>query len=569
MNSISKNRIARWVLLAAGLVAIIALTGMNVYSLYTLRNTMVDTDRERKNLQLEEVVSKIRQSMYEPFWGLGRINLSTVEAQFEQNRQFPDNFKEVIEKAANSGFYSEVYYTPENTDPCGNSRVFSYDNENDKFDPTRDYNDLICDGVGVARTRARIALDDIEYRWNTSVQFDTHRSMNIALIDINGDRNIIGFLTFIIDQDYLVNDYIQPLLVETFGDENKSGVAVWLHNWVQDEVLATNASSIDYDVDLVDYRQVFPNFFQNWNIKIQYNTTEAAVAYNDSLTKNLLVLGAAVSLLIGAMFFMFNTAQKERKLAMRQAGFLANVTHELKTPLAVMQAAGENIADGRVKDEDRLKKYGDHIYNEAIRLRKMIESLLDVAKADAGESFVQQVPVEINQFTLEFVENNRPYLEQKGFEVETSIPDSLPQIYADADSLETILNNLTENAIKYSPDTKYVGYFLEQVKDEIVLKVQDKGMGIPKKAQRHIFDKFYRVEDSLTASTKGHGLGLSIVKNYVDLNGAGIEVESETGKGTTFIIKFPALDESNLASLKDMDKRHQSNTETENMEYVG
>jgi signal transduction histidine kinase len=447
--------------------------------------------------------------------------------------------------------------------------IYNYDNENDVFSSVSEYDDLVCDGVGVARTRARIALDDIEYRWNTSVQFDTHRSMNIALIDINGDRNIIGFLTFIIDQDYLVNDYIQPLLTETFGDEEKSGVAVWLHNWVQDEVLATNAANIEYDVDLVDYRQVFPNFFQNWNIKIRYNTNEAAVVYNESLTKNLLVLGAAVSLLIGAMFFMFNTAQKERKLAMRQAGFLANVTHELKTPLAVMQAAGENIADGRVKDEQRLKKYGDHIYNEAIRLRKMIESLLDVAKADAGESFVQPVPVNIGHFTLEFVDNNRPYLEQKGFEVEASIPEDLPQIYADPDSLETILNNLTENAIKYSPETKYVGYSLEEEKNEIVLRVSDKGVGIPKKAQRHIFDKFYRVEDSLTASTKGHGLGLSIVKNYVELNGATIEVESEAGNGTTFILRFPVLDENTLAAAKELHKRPMSETETEQIEYVG
>ncbi len=565
----NKNRIARWILLATGLVAIIALTGMNVYSLYTLRNTMVDTDKERKNTQLEEVSRKIRLSMYEPIRGLARINISEVESQFERTDQLPDIFNNVIQKASEVGFYSEIYFTPDDTSPCDGSTIYKYNRSTNTFETVQEYSNLVCDGVGLTRTQTRIALDDIEYRWNNNVQFDTHRSMNIALIDINFDRAIIGVLTFVIDQDYIVNEYIQPLLVDTFGDESDSGVAVWLHNWVQGEVLATNAPDIEYSSEIYDYIKVFPGFFNNWNLKIQYQTAEAGNIYNESLTKNLFVLAAAVSLLIGAMFFMFNTAQKERRLAMRQAGFLANVTHELKTPLAVMQAAGENIADGRVKDEKRLIKYGDHIFNEAIRLRKMIESLLDVAKADAGESFVQRVPSNLEDLALEFVSNNESYLEQKGFTVKTDIETDLPKILVDPHSVETVMSNLTENAIKYSPQTKEICYSVKSDGDHVLLMVSDKGIGIPKRSLKHIFDKFYRVEDSLTANTKGHGLGLSIVKNYLDLNDADIVVESSVGEGSTFIISFPILTESQIKAATEADAARSAQLESKNVGYVG
>jgi signal transduction histidine kinase len=133
----------------------------------------------------------------------------------------------------------------------------------------------------------------------------------------------------------------------------------------------------------------------------------------------------------------------------------------------------------------------------------------------------------------------------------------------DADHVETTLNNLVENAMKYSRDVKDISIAVEKKGGYVSLSVSDKGTGIPKKSLRYIFDKFYRVEDSLTAKTKGHGLGLSIVKNMVEMNGGTIDVKSEYGKGSTFIVKFPTLmssgsgsnqpspENSNKASTKD------------------
>jgi signal transduction histidine kinase len=258
---------------------------------------------------------------------------------------------------------------------------------------------------------------------------------------------------------------------------------------------------------------------------------------------------------------MFYTAQRERNLYQRQAGFLANVTHELKTPLAVMQAAGENISDGRVTQPERLKQYGDHIYTESIRLRRMIEKLLDVAKTDSGQTLIKAIPSHLNELVKNFIQENRAYVEGKGFELTFKPGDNSSLVMIDNDNLETILSNLVENAIKYSAETKKIMISVESDKKDMIINVTDSGIGIPRKHQKNIFKKFYRIEDSLNAKTKGHGLGLSIVQSLTELNGGNIEVNSEVGKGTTFTLRFPIFVRENDSS----GNRNGSDTSTKNV----
>lgn len=209
-----------------------------------------------------------------------------------------------------------------------------------------------------------------------------------------------------------------------------------------------------------------------------------------------------------------------------------------------MQAAGENLADGRVSDPGRLKNYGNHIYNEAVRLRNMIEKLLDVAKANAGQSLIEPKPADLSKQLKSYLNEQRKFIENKGFTIDTSIEQDIPLVMIDLNSFETIISNLVENAIKYSNDEKYLGISLNTNDQNVELRVEDHGIGMTKKNISNIFDKFFRVEDPLTAKTKGHGLGLSIVKNLVELNGGTITVKSEPGEGSTFIVTFPILVET-------------------------
>lgn len=539
-----RNKAFRWILLALGLFAIIALTGMNVYSLYDIRDRIADGEEKRQISVLEEQVRVIRDQIYAPLQGLRTLELEPTEYTIPATGKFPTQMHEKIVSAAESPIFNSIYYTPEDVDPCvDGAQTYAYNYSTHTLYLTDEYSSLVCDGVGLARTKARIELNSFDYRWSTNTEFDAHRTMNIGFINLEENR-IIGYLTLTLNKDYIVDDIIAPILVANFNPQTTPETVVWLHDWANDEVLATNNPDINYDIDLVNKRVSFGsinNMFENWNIKVGFLSNQVASMYNETLFKNLSVLGVAVLLLMGALLFMFYTAQKERALSQRQAGFLANVTHELKTPLAVMQAAGENISDGRVTEPERLKRYGDHIYSESIRLRKTIEKLLDVAKSDSGQSLSKVNPENLNQLVQNYVQENRSYIEEKGFKL--TLKNSFDSNFAvvDKDNMETIFSNLTENAIKYSGDKKSIKFSVKNNGKFIYITVSDSGIGIPRKHLKNIFKKFFRVESSLDAKTKGHGLGLSIVQNLVVLNGGTIEVKSELGKGTTFTLKFPVL----------------------------
>ncbi len=534
-----------------GLSAIIALTGMNVLSLYDLRDRMVESEEERRVDQLDEINDTVRNQILEPLRGLYRIELEPIESSLQQTGQLPENIQEVLARSSKSPFFNSIYFTPEDVDPCDpNNTIFVYDAANNQITPTDTYPDLVCDGVGLARTKTKIQLNDFNYRWNNNFEFDTHRSLNVGLINLSESR-MIGYITLTLNEDYIVNEVLPPILTNYFGKSEETGIVVWVRDWTNNRVLATNDTTIQYDRNLRDHVMGFSGsgFFDNWSLNLAFLDAPVTNAYNETLIKNLIVLGVAVLFLLGALIFMFVTAQRERHLAQRQASFLANVTHELKTPLAVMQAAGENISDGRVTEPKRLKQYGEHIYNESIRLRSMIEKLLDVARVDSGQNMIKAAPYSIHNLMNKFLNENREYIENKGFEVKfkSSAEDALCMI--DSDSFETIVSNLTENAIKYSRNEKRIEYQISSNKDSVFFSISDHGVGIPKKEQKNIFKKFYRVDDSASKSTKikGHGLGLSIVRNMVSLNGGKIEVKSSSGKGTTFIVRFPKLNKDDVS----------------------
>ncbi len=536
MNFLLRKKSLRYFLLGIGFAAVFALTGMNVYSLYDIRDQMTIGKVERQMALLDDLIRDIRLKVLNPFLGLNKIELKSIETTLKQTEKFPPQLQEKIVKAASSSVFNDIYYTPEN-----NAHIYTFNSTTNSLKLTNNYPPSICDGVGLARTKARIELNTTNYKWNNNVEFDTHRTMNIGLINVQ-EHKIIGYLTTTLNKNYIVDELIHPLISTYFNPDSVSGTVLWLHDWANDVVLATNDPSATYDYDIVDKRKPFGlSMFENWNIKVAFSDTEIASAYNSTLLKNMFALGVAVMCLVSAFLFMFVTAQRERALVLRQTGFLANVTHELKTPLAVMQAAGENISDGRVMDKERLMQYGNHIYTEAIRLRKMIDKLLDVAKNDSSKTIAKALPVLLNDAVNRFISENKSYIEGSGFTIKINLSKELPVILIDENHLEQILNNLIENAIKFSSDIKTITLSVTATFNEAILKISDSGLGIPKEHLKNIFKKFYRIEDSLNAKTKGHGLGLNIVKDLIKLNKAKIKVVSEVGSGTTFIIRFPRM----------------------------
>jgi len=145
----------------------------------------------------------------------------------------------------------------------------------------------------------------------------------------------------------------------------------------------------------------------------------------------------------------------------------------------------------------------------------------------------------LNELVKQYIGEQQSYLLQKGVDIKLEIDDNIPFVKVDQSSFETILGNLIENAVKYSPNDKYLGIRVGVKNKRVFVEVEDHGSGIPATSRALIFDKFYRVEDTLTARTKGHGLGLSIVKNLTERNGGTISLRSTYGEGSTFTVSFP------------------------------
>lgn len=540
---------------------------MNVYTLYEVRDTLIEGEQKKQIALLDEIALNVRRTIYRPYRGFNTLELEPIKGSLELNGQFPEQIREKLVQVAESPVFNGVYYTPADIDPCiEGSRVYELDRGSTLLSLTYNYPQILCDGVGLVRTKARIELNNFDYRWNTNTEFDAHRSMNIGFINLH-ENSVIGYLTAIIDQSYLIEEVIAPEIQQYF-DSSKTTSVVWLHDWANDVVLATNNNKIPFEIEEVQKRVDFGRMFENWNLKIAFLDNASVKLYNATFTKNIIVLGFSAILLLGALFYIFYTAQKERSILQQQTDFLANVTHELKTPLAVMQAAGENISDGRVSQPKRLKEYGAHIYQESVRLNKMIEMLLDVARSDYGTTLIHAKPYDLSELVREILLQQKSLIMKKGHSLTHNLNLEYATVLVDPEHIKIILTNLIDNAIKYSVAPSIIHIELKAEKDGYNLIVKDQGIGIPRSHIKNIFKKFYRVEDSLSAKTKGHGLGLSIVQGLMQLNKGTIKVKSEKTSGSIFTCYFPKYYQDSSDSITKMSKNSNSSGSTQRNNHL-
>jgi len=539
-----KYNVLRWIFFAIALSALLGITYMNIQYVDKVRDANQDSVVEKKREQVREFASQVRAKFITVPRAIWNVDVDLIKNAIQKTGVPPKEISELMAEVLKDSVYSSVYFTPAGSNPCESNKSLMWVFDKDKVDfvRTTEYPDLVCDGLNLVKTRLKVLLDD--YRWNTKTTFDTHRSMNIAIMSPE-DRSVLGYLMIVINTDYVLNTFLKNDLERFFGSRSEeSEVTVWINDWVKEKILLSNNPDIEFDLKKVQITERFPGFLDNWDILALIHTPQSQAFIEFETTKNMIILGLSVTLLLVSLVFIVYSAQKEQEITKRQSEFLSNVTHELKTPLAVIQAAGENLKDGRVKSEERLKTYGRHIYDEALRLKLMIEKLLDIARTDAKLTKSNPEKCNPDELIEQILQREYPLLHSKGFEihVDSEFDDCL--IAVDRGHFETILSDLIENSVKYSRDTYFLSISTSKKLNKAVIRISDKGIGIPKHALPHIFEKFYRVEDSLTAQTKGHGLGLSIVKYLVELNGGNISVESVYNEGTLFILDFPLVDQS-------------------------
>ncbi len=251
------------------------------------------------------------------------------------------------------------------------------------------------------------------------------------------------------------------------------------------------------------------------------------------------LIGFVDLLLLGGLYLVYTNVQREVRLARLKSDFVANVSHELKTPLALIRLFAETLELGRVTSPERAREYYRVINKESNRLTQLINNILDFSRIEAGRKQYRFTTVDVCRIVDEVLEAYRFPIEQQGFALDVVFAEDVPEIQGDAEALSQALLNLLNNAIKYSRDDKRIKVEVAEKEGRVLVSVADRGIGVAKADQKKIFEKFYRAEDSLVHETKGSGLGLALVSHIMEAHGGSVELQSAPGSGSTFTLVLP------------------------------
>ena len=281
-----------------------------------------------------------------------------------------------------------------------------------------------------------------------------------------------------------------------------------------------------------------------WQMLIRHRAGSLDAAVASVRRRNLLLSFGIMAMLAVSVMLMMILSRRAGRLAQQQIEFVAGVSHELRTPLAVIRSAGENLADGVIRDNDQIKRYGKLIRDEGRRLTEMVEQVLEFAGAQSERRKYELQPVNTADLIAQAITAVQPQMLEGSFEIEQRLPPDLPDVLAEAPALARAIQNLLSNAMKYSGHSRWIGLRAQAVNqghdEQVQITVEDRGLGIASAELSHIFEPFYRGSEVIAAQIHGNGLGLSLVKNIVEAHGGHITVKSNPGRGSVFTITLPA-----------------------------
>jgi two-component system phosphate regulon sensor histidine kinase PhoR len=246
----------------------------------------------------------------------------------------------------------------------------------------------------------------------------------------------------------------------------------------------------------------------------------------------------------GAVLVLHDTTELRRLERLRQE-FVANVSHELKTPLAVIKVCTETLLDGAVEDCENRMRFLEQILEQSERLNNLIMDLLSIARIEAETELFDFIWVPVREVVEQCVNRHRDRAMQRSisinaFPMEGSLhPDQDLECLVDEEAFVQILDNLVDNAVKYTPEHGVINVQWGLENKYVIIQVLDNGIGIPESDLPRIFERFYRVDKARSREVGGTGLGLSIVKHLVQAMKGSISANSQVGKGTTFTVRLP------------------------------
>ena len=274
-----------------------------------------------------------------------------------------------------------------------------------------------------------------------------------------------------------------------------------------------------------------------WQLSIRPRAGSLDAVVASARRRNLAVSAAILLLLLATGLALVRFSRRAQRLAEIEMEFVTGVSHELRTPLTVIRTAAFNLRGRLSGDPGQVERYGSLIQQESEKLTAIVEQVLQFARAKTGRVIQEREPISVERL----IEDSFQTWEDSPYQVDMQIEPGLPMINGDAIALRRALRNLIDNALKYGGD--WIGVFARAVAGPrgtaVELRIADRGPGIPPDEQKHIFDAFFRGRKSLRDQIHGTGLGLNLVKKIIEAHGGTVEVESELGAGSSFILRIP------------------------------
>jgi signal transduction histidine kinase len=291
-----------------------------------------------------------------------------------------------------------------------------------------------------------------------------------------------------------------------------------------------------------------PNLYA-WNLRLAATeedkvNTETTLEWQKVINP-LFVLVSTVIIAVGLGIVLLSVVS-ERRASRLKSDFIANVSHELKTPLSLIRMFGEMVATGRHKGEETAREYGSIITRESERLSHLIDNVLDFARLERGKASYDFVENDLALVLERALDVSRYRLDKERIKLRVRVDPDLPMVRMDENAITLVILNLVDNAIKYGAEGGAVEVTLDRVPGGVVLSVRDFGPGIPREEQTRIFDRFYRAQSARDRNVRGSGIGLSLVRHIAEAHGGRVVVESPvpapsgTEGGSVFRVFLPA-----------------------------
>ncbi|HEX9424175.1 MAG TPA: ATP-binding protein [Pyrinomonadaceae bacterium] len=384
------------------------------------------------------------------------------------------------------------------------------------------------------------------YTWYTS---QTKRADGDAYVttaffvlpQVSRDRVVMGGASF--DPNYLKQTFFPEMLDELINqkltEDKGERLAMMVYpteEGTEDKPLATSAG---WSKGKPEITRKLDDVFRGFALGIKFQGTTVDAIGHRWVMQSFLILGVLSLLMIGGLVLTYRNVSKEMALAHLKSDFVSNVSHELRTPLALIRLYAETLELGRITTQEKKQDYYRIIRKESERLTALINNILDFSRIEAGRKEYDFRETDIAELVRNTLDAYRYQIEQQGFAFEQHIESSIPAVRVDREAIARALVNLINNALKYSAHEKFLGVKLYRANDLLKLEVIDRGIGITRREQSKIFEKFYRTGDPLVHNTKGSGLGLSLVRHITQAHGGEVQVESTPGKGSKFTLSLP------------------------------